>query len=284
MVNTFQIIGNGYRTNRELVSKLYADANVENLFDIIEDELMYTGSMGEILKEVAKNNSDLSTVLSLILKNFGNCATITTQYALCEKIIITKENLEMYDELTGIMYATKTYFALFPAIFPEKKYGSGLFALQFDEFASPTSASIIEITSTKNGTATDNNNDYTYIEIEADDIDGNIIDSTNLDTYISPLLYEKFDDSTSDFYIEIEGKPWYGERIHKTTIYLENSTIKMSRYIPSIQASYTINIMDNVKKFSVIENTNVYKVIIKYELTESTETITKTRKFFKSGG
>jgi len=269
LVQVFDVTFKAYQYNRLQAAKLYAKTNIDGLFNIIEEELKYSGSNLDIVKQLYSEDID-----PIKINVTGN--QISTQYALSEKIILQKDPV----------VETGKYWALFPADIPKTRIdeGDGLWSLHYDDLNNPSSSTPTLIESMTAGT--DETNGRRYITIT--------IDGSDWGAYISPLLYEKavgFLSDTIPYKTKIEinpGNDWYGEIIYRTRIYLESanptsgeaSSIKMERHIPTIDASYTVNILDNVEEFRVGSSDNIYTATVVYIVPEFDATFTKARNFY----
>ena len=74
--------------------------------------------------------------------------------------------------------------------------------------------------------------------------------------------------------------------IYKTTIFLDASDLKIRKYIPTINSSYTLTLFNDVNTFEATEisDLNVYIATVTYSIPDiepSTDTISVTRRFFK---
>jgi hypothetical protein len=74
--------------------------------------------------------------------------------------------------------------------------------------------------------------------------------------------------------------------IYSSTIFQDASDLKIRRYIPTIESSYTLTLFSDVNTFeaTVQSAQNLYIATVTYwvpDIAPSTGTITVTRKFFK---
>jgi len=276
LTQVFNVTYRAYQHNRLLAGKMYAKSNIDGLFSIIEEELKYSGSQNKPLNALfGLSGDDLKAI------KIEDSDTLITKYALAEKIILTRD----YPDSGG---HPNIYLALFDAYLPASRIeeGEGLWALTYDNLDDPTDAESDKITAYKSDETT-KVNDKQGIELTFED--GSTLD------YVSPLIYESsfgiLSDSEIDDAIQIKGAKWYGEIIYKTRIYLappddtlETSSIKMEREIPTINKTYTVNILDSVESFNIeldTENPNVYHIEVVYFVPGFEEaTFTKSRTFY----
>src|SRR6056297_1864170 len=92
--NVFNVTYDAYNFNREFAAKMYAQTNVDNFFEIFEKELMYAGSMNVIIEGLP--GMSMEGTDSMDIQRDTDSATVTTRYALAEKIILTKGSIEAY--------------------------------------------------------------------------------------------------------------------------------------------------------------------------------------------
>jgi len=268
----FDVTFKAYQYNRLQAAKLYAKTNIDGLFNIIEEELKYSGSQNDIMNILYTNEA---TINSMAINDTKTA--LTTQYALSEKIIMKRDDSSAENDI---------YFALFensslPITRINKKDETGkegLWSLHYSSLYpamtdTAVATKIIEYSEPGNGI---------QIYLENNATPGN---------YISPLLYEKVVGDSSDDIPKIEiddGKNWYGEIIYRTRIYLEAanptsgeaSSIKMERHIPTIDASYTVNIIDDVDIFLVDATNNILTATVVYIVPGFDATFTKTQNFY----
>src|SRR6056297_3139762 len=84
--NVFNVTYDAYNFNREFAAKMYAQTNVDNFFEIFEKELMYAGSMGNVIEELSVFANDGISENPTITNSVNTkSATIITQYALAEQ-------------------------------------------------------------------------------------------------------------------------------------------------------------------------------------------------------
>ncbi len=307
--NMFSVTYDAYLFNSEMAAKMYAQTNADNFFEIFKRELMYSGSMESIIKGLPGLSSPGSNT-ELEIETTGNDATITTRYALAEKIILSKAFQNSYDELTiqgesvplsesNTTNASQTFFALYNATFPSTATSPdtiSLWSLGYDSIISTPNTTDFEITEfdSKIASRTD---DATFSAIIIKQKDGTPTVGDDLQTFISPLLYEKSFKSINNASIELDtDKNWTGEIIYKTQIYTipqeepkdpNKKTLVLNKYIPTVDASYTIKLMDDVISFQATElSTTTYIATVTYGfgLPGTTEegSITVSRKFLKN--
>jgi len=274
--SVFQVTFDAYQFNRKIAAKMYAKTNIDGLFEIMERELKYSGSQNNVMNALLQSKGVSFEARPLHVENSGNHATITTKYALAEKIILTKEFKDDYASITEIndngWDYELTYFPLFDADFPEIPT-EGLFSLQYNALGEDaSSASILTMTG--------------YSSVSTDYGYAYQIDSTPSPpaTYVSPLIYDRdLQTENESTKININGNMWNGEIIYQTTIRKtpDSSTIEMNRYIPTIDTSYTVDILDSVSVFDAtrIENSNIYVATVVYKIPDFDSTITKSRTF-----
>ncbi len=251
---TFDVVTRSYDVNKTAVLRLYAEANIDNLFNIIEEELRYAGSMKNLLK-LALDSS--GTVIN------ATDNTVRIEYALSEKIILKKEENDDYKDYPIITDSTNTYFALFASKFPEV-YNNSLWALYYDNLDDPATDIIqfINISKADSLSVTEN---LKATVIDAKNKDG-ISPASSEVRYISPFSYI----STDTILKNSDGKTWYGENAYVDTIYStftnDSTIIVMDKYIPTIESTFTIYIADAIKTFDIEKNDdgNYFEITVEY--------------------
>jgi len=252
--------------NRKALLRAYAETNVENLFLIIEDELKYTGSLYFLLKNV-----DGMRVEDESYKIEGD-STITVSYAVAEKIILNRETC-------GENYY---YYALFESEFPSTNTSGVNWTVQFNSLDDDeTEVKLLKVEVYEGTNTTCGGNALIILDSNIKDVDDN--PTTGLQFFI-PVDYWELDKE-----IKIEGKNYYGERIATSTIYLntENNTMIMKKYIPTIEKTYELWLMDNVISFEASQtDNNKITVILVYQLPgfpDEKDRIEKRRTFWIGG-
>lgn len=254
--NVFDVTFKAYQYNRETAAKMAAQTNVDNFFEIFEKELMYSGSMHQVIKNIPEFNQNPLEILE------STQTKVETQYALAEKIILTKKDKGKYESQTNIgANATEnTYFALYASDFPATGTNIDIWTLAYNRIESPTMTAVVLVESAYPTPAT---YDITALEIALKNIDP--IPSTY--TYLSPLLYEPAIEKSLPIRLE-SGKDWYGEIISKNTITEKvtngATSLVLTKYIPTIDSSYTITLMNNINYFEATETTDTYIATISY--------------------
>ena len=282
LLQVFNITYKGYQHNRLLAGKMYAKSNIDGLFNIIEEELKYSGSQNKALNALFGLTSS-DDVKAIKVDDSGNSDSITTKYALAEKIVLTHAYPEPEDDV---------YLALFEAQLPVSRIKDendgttaiedyeGLWTLTYDDLVNPTDADPAKLRAYKRDDDT-KINEKQGVELTFNSGD------TPLD-YVSPIIYESSFGLSSGSVIssihidENDKKEWYGEIIYKTRIYhsADDKMIRMEREIPTIDKTYTINILDSVESFNITENSNVYQIEIVYFVPGFEDaTFTKSRTF-----
>jgi len=264
---------------------------------------MYAGSMNLIIKDLP--GMSMEGTDSLDIQRDTDSATVTTRYALAEKIILTKGSIEAYGELNDpegnpleSPESSRTYFALFSAEFPATETEDDTFwSLGYESMIATPSATLLEITDFSTGLyKRADNKEFVGVEIEeAKDIYGNyLLKPLNPATFISPLLYEKsFDSLSKPIEIDID-KEWDGEIIYKSTIYSTTSeddsdrqSLMLDKYIPTVDETYTLKLIDDVISFEATNLTdNIYVATVSYYIElphfDESSSITVSRKFLKN--
>jgi len=303
--NMFSVTYDGYLFNREMAARMYAQTNIDNFFEIFERELMYSGSMDMIIKEfdslkILPGGNDF-----LHIATATNDATITTRYALAEKIILTKAFQDYYYQLVGTTSpaslsetdnASKTYFALFDSSFHSTISENGLWSLGYNNMSTDSFPTLFTITgfSTELFTRTDGKTFTGVIIEEKDGVPITDVNVGELKTFISPLLYEKsFESLNNPLVMLTPNASWTGEMIYKTEIFTipqegsDKKTLVLRKRIPTIDASYTIKLMDDIHSFQAAtspDDTYVATVVHTFTIPGTTKegTITVNRKFLKT--
>lgn len=293
-VNVFKMTFDAYQFNRKVAAQLYAQSNVDNVFSTIEKELLYAGSMSEVINGLPQfKGSDYFKI-----SGPSTSVSINSIYALAEKVIITKKYIDYYDSDTNIyVYESdtnnatdnknKTYFALFEAEFPKAESGNYKWSIEFDDVENTNSATIINITHANQASVTfKNGNTATAVQITASDTSNIGIEPIDLATYISPFLYEKA--LEPGIPIELSDNNgsetlWHGEMIYNSTLTLVASDIILQKYIPTIASSYTIILMDNVESFEATETSEIFTATLTYLIPDIKDAspVTVSRKFLK---
>ena len=307
--NMFSVTYDGYLFNREMAARMYAQSNIDNFFEIFEKELMYSGSMDTIIKEDFISLKIDGGNDFLHIENTTNVATITTRYALAEKIILTNAFKDYYYQLvedtspnatlSETTYASKTFFALFQSDFPPYQPSPAkvkIWSLGYENMKTTPNATLFSITeySTESFRRPTDGKTFrgTIIE-EAKTINDTVIADDDLKIFISPLLYEKSFDSLNGKPIELSTNvEWYGEMIYKSKLYTQKqdndkNTLFLDKTIPTINASYTIKLIDDITSFQATKLTNdLYSATVTYAFplpgTTKEGTITVNRKFLKT--
>jgi len=266
----YRITYSAYIQNRLMAQRLYTESNMENLFSILEKEFMYQGSMGHVLGNLEGFPEDS-------FETSGSVATIT--YALAEKLVLAREHHDQYEGLNiDEGPKKKVYFAFFSASLPDFSGFSGvedLWALDYDDFLSPTSASVFEVKRFE--TLTTSVGVAVEVEVAGD---------TPPATFVSPLQYEKVLEDGK--YFKLGNKKWFGEKIYRTTFCLEGRKLRMHRYIPSVGKTISTDLLENVDDFQVSNDSDSYTVAATCSLTFPGQNtpclrIGKHRRFFKWG-
>lgn len=305
----FGVTYSAYLFNREMAAKMYAQTNIDNFFEIFEKELMYSGSMDRIIKGLPGLSTSGSDT-PLEIETTENDATITTRYALAEKIILTKAFQDSYDQLENIdgnplsesEDASYTYFALYDATFPstETEDTISLWSLGYKSINTTPNATVLKITNFDTIIATRTSDGATFTGVIIEDAEDKNAGTFNISDdllFISPLLYEKSFNSLNDSSIKLEtDKKWTGEIIYKTQIYTipqeepkdpDKKTLVLKKYIPTVDALYTIKLVDDVISFqatALTSTTYIATVTYGFELPGTSEegSITVSRKFLKN--
>ena len=290
--NMFNVTYDAYQFNRELAAKTYAQANVDSFFEILERELMYSGSMGGVIKKL--NDSEFLNQESITVEQ----STITVRYALAEQLILTKKDKQYYGNIDAELSATDlSYFPLYRATIPDSL--SDRWALAYDDVSNITSATLFLVDS-----ITQSDVVVTVSATETENLKMFVItpeSSTVSDpaTYVSILLHEKaFDSLNTKNKIKLaNGNDWTGEMIYKTTIYLDSatdsdeSTLMVKKEIPTVNGEYEIALMDNILDFKATDTGELYIATVSYSIPgifkgflkkdPEEASVTVTRRFFK---
>ena len=281
--NVFNVTYDAYNFNREFAAKMYAQTNVDNFFEIFEKELMYAGSMGNVIEELSVFANDGISENPTITNSVNTkSATIITQYALAEQLILTKKDKGRYEDEAGISpdATEKTYFALYPNAFNETGPDLEVWTLAYDEIGTPTEATTVKIIEAIPETYTIDGTEATALEIKLENIDPIPASYTYLSSLLNEISFESM--KGLDLELEADKENWSGEMIYKTTIYKEASDVKLNRYIPTIDSTYTINLINNVDSFQATNLSDNFIATISYIVPEIEEsTITVSRKFLK---
>jgi len=291
--NMFNVTYDAYQFNRELAAKTYAQANVDNFFEIFERELMYAGSLGAVIKKI--NDSDFLNQDAITVE----ASTITVRYALAEQLILTKKDKEYYKHISPPLSSSTdlTFFPLYRATIPTSL--SDRWVLAYDEVSSITNATLFLVDSIAQSDV-----NVTVSASETESLKMFVITPdnpaiSNPATYVSLLLHEKsFDSLNTKRAITLDnGATWTGEMIYKTIIYLDSaadsneSTLMVKKIIPTVSDEYEIALMDNILAFEAADTgelyiatvsylvPGIYKGFLKKGLEEASVTV--TRRFFK---
>lgn len=274
---TLEVIIKSYRINKTSVTRLYVETNIDSLFNIIEKELKYTGSMSDIIRMVKTKSNDPELLDSDSgAKIDTESDEIEFQYALAEKIILKKHKDSDYSTTPEITEASKTYFALFQSEFPEIE-ANGIQCMFYSH--AHDAATIINLKADEIISKPINNNG-TILSAKVISKNPNITPFASEEIYMSPLLHN---DNFKKCGLKIDGKDWYGENIYKTTIESSGTSIIMHKYIPTINATYSSLVVDNILTMDVTstKNDNAFKIILEYKITpDSSEKFRKERIFF----
>ena len=287
MLNIFQLTFEAYQFNRKIAAQLYSQSNVDNVFSTIEKELLFAGSMSEVLEHLPEFNTNEYFKIT----GPSTSVTINSQYALAEKIIITKKykneypSIDIPSQISEEDYE-KTYFALFESEFPKADSTNTKWAVEFDDIASINNATIINISNSATLNVTLDGIDNTAVQIDAKTKTGTTINSTDLALYISPLLYEKALNGSMPIELPTSSgskKKWYGEMIYNSTLTLDASDIKLIKYIPTLDVTYEIILMDNVLSFEASKSTynSIFTATLTYLIPDIKDTnpVTVSRRF-----
>lgn len=289
--NMFNVTYDAYQFNRELAAKTYAQANVDSFFEILERELMYSGSMGGVIKKLSEFLNQESITVEQ--------STITVRYALAEQLILTKKDKNDYIHISPPLSSSTdlTFFPLYRATIPTSL--SDRWALAYDDVSNITSATLFLVDS-----ITQSDVVVTVSATETENLKMFVItpeSSTVSDpaTYVSILLHEKaFDSLNTKNKIKLaNGNDWTGEMIYKTTIYLDSvtdsdeSTLMVKKEIPTVNGEYEIALMDNILDFKAADTGELYIATVSYSIPgifkgflkkdPEEASVTVTRRFFK---
>jgi len=252
--NMFNVTYDAYNFNRELAAKTYAQANVDNFFEMLEKELMYAGSMGKVIKKLDGFDPNKSINIEE--------STITVQYALAEQIILTKKDKDKYPNIESTYSTETTFFPLYPANIPGSL--TNRWVLTYDDIQTTQVASLL-FTEISTSTVTIKNASGTFIMFTT---------SSTPATYVSLLLREKAYDSLSSTQILLQPtdtEKWAGEMIYKSTIAKkapstsnESTKLTVKKTIPTIGSEYEIALMDNIIDFKATETSDLYVATISY--------------------
>jgi len=290
VTGVFRITYSAYEQNYLMAQRLYVESNMENLFQILEKEFMYQGSMGHVLKNIEGFPGN-----SLSISDSGSVATIT--YALAEKLVLSRENWEQYpvEEDKKIEQGnTYAFFAHFPARLPLPMQGNDkVWALNYDSFHQPESAQLFTAEfNTAEFNAISTGELVTYVEVKTIKVDG----KNPLNEDEEPLnfisLFQKEQVLAKEgkyFKIKEDGEgeeKWTGERVYRTCFSLEGETVKMERYIPTVDATISMDLLDEVEEFSISDNDDFFTVTATCSLSLPSGASTgiqlvKSRRFFK---
>jgi len=262
--NVFNVTFDAYQYNRKTVAKMAAQTNVDSFFEIFEKELMYSGSMHQVIANLPGFNQ---APLKITRLN-GGITKVETQYALAEKIILTKKDKDVYTSQTNIGEdATEnTYFALYPSDFPATGSSVDIWTLAYtnlpDIGVAVSEATVVLIESAYSTPATD--------ELKAMELTLKNVDSIpGTYTYLSPLLYEPAMNGNLPIK-RVGSEEWHGEIICKNTFSekVENgaTSLIVTKYIPTIDATYTMTLIDHINYFEAATTTDTYIATISYDI------------------
>jgi len=288
VTGVFRITYSAYEQNYLMAQRLYTESNMENLFSILEKEFMYQGSMGHVLAKLEGFPEE-----SLSISDSGLVATIT--YALAEKLVLSRENHDEYPQdlekknENGNGNGNKfAFFAHFPAELPNWLEGKEkLWALNYDSFHEPQSAQLITA-------KFESNSDEelgTYVEVKNIEVNG---ENSNEDeeplNFISLFQKEKTLALTNKYFqIKEEGEgntDWRGERVYRTVFSWVDDTVKMERYIPTVDATISMDLLDKVEGFCISDDDKYFTVTATCSLSlprgaSTGIKLVKSRRFFK---
>ncbi|HOO33275.1 MAG TPA: prepilin-type N-terminal cleavage/methylation domain-containing protein [Thermotogota bacterium] len=280
--STFTVTFDAYQYNRKTVAKMAAQTNVDSFFEIFEKELMYSGSMHQVIANLPGFNQNPLTIPT---PNNG-ITKVETQYALAEKIILTKKDKDVYTSQTNIGEdATEnTYFALYPSDFPATGSSVDIWTLAYtnlpDIGVAVSEATVVLIESAYSTPATD--------ELKAMELTLKNVDSIpGTYTYLSPLLYEPAMNGNLPIK-RVGSEEWHGEIICKNTFSekVENgaTSLIVTKYIPTIDATYTMTLIDHINYFEATATTDTYIATISYDIpdpknSENKKEIVVSRRF-----
>lgn len=271
----FSVTFDIYNFNRKMAAQMYAQVNADNFFEMFERELMYAGSMGSVINKLDGFKDE-----SIIIED----ATVTVQYALGEQLILTKKDKASYGRITPKPANFEfTYFPLYPAGLPDSL--DNRWSLAYDDIATTSDVTVLEISSINNSDVdvSTSQGPKTARMFEIVPADPGV---TNPATYVSILLDEKAFDSLGDLKIRLgDSKEWAGEMIYQAKIFKDASDLKIRKYIPTINSSYTLTLIQDVDVFEATELTgqNLYIATLTYLIPDiKPATVTVTRKFLKT--
>jgi len=274
--NMFSVTFDAYTFNREMAAKMYAQTNVDNAFEMIELELMYSKSLGNI---IATNTAGANTIYDatpLVIENstITKKSTITSKYALAEQLIMTKKDKSTYPTYTPtITNVESSYLKLYEANPPASLTTTNWWAVAYDDNNYTTVSNILKISVSASPVEDASGTSKTLFTINASDIlDNNV---SNPATYISPLIYEKAIETEKPIKLfenpPSVGKIWYGEMIYDSIIYEkppqdtdETTKLVLKKEIPTINREYEITLMDNVLDFNITPIGDMYEITLSY--------------------
>jgi len=295
--NMFNVTYDAYQFNRELAAKTYAQANVDNFFEIFERELMYAGSLGAVIKKI--NDSDFLNQDAITVETSTEQSTITVRYALAEQLILTKKDKEYYKHISPPLSSSTdlTFFPLYRATIPTSL--SDRWALAYDEVSPVSNTTLFLVDSISQSDVNVQVSAAVTKNLKMFVITPDNPAISNPATYVSLLLHEKSFDSlnTKNRIILDNDATWTGEMIYKTIIYLDSATdssekkLMVKKVIPTVSDEYEIALMDNILAFEATDTgelyiatvsyliPGIYKGFLKKGLEEASVTV--TRRFFK---
>ncbi len=265
---TFNVIQTTMQTNRLLVDRLYLEANIENFFTILHDELRWGGSMTDYLKFLG--DPYLKGISLHVVEN----ERIETHYAGVEKVILKKltshtdfpsDPQEVSEELIAIFGHSNfdpdgIFFALFPTEIPTPNlnpHGSGgWWIVHTDDPANPN---IVEILKSEY---------YIHpatITTSVGLVSGQAVEiKQTLEDYVFIIFHEGPGDpipgSSFRGLLTNNGMYW-GEQIAQSAIVWDENTksLSLEKYIPTVSTLSTNTIdlllLENVHAFEASTNT-----------------------------
>ncbi|HPJ89051.1 MAG TPA: prepilin-type N-terminal cleavage/methylation domain-containing protein [Thermotogota bacterium] len=290
MVGTiFTVTFDAYQYNRKTVAKMAAQTNVDSFFEIFEKELMYSGSMHQVIANLPGFNQNPLKITRL---NDG-ITKVETQYALAEKIILTKKDKGAYTSQTNIGEDAieNTYFALYPSDFPATGSNVDIWALAYEELPSigtPLPAASVTVVLIESASPVLVELTYSTSTLKAMELTLKNVDSIpGTYTYLSPLLYEPAMNGNLPIK-RVGSEEWHGEIICKNTFSekVENgaTSLIVTKYIPTIDATYTMTLIDHINYFEATATTDTYIATISYDIpdpknSENKKEIVVSRRF-----
>jgi len=293
-VGVFQVIIRSIQFNKQIAAKMYAETQLENAFAVIEREMQWGGSLsGNLARTTIQYTDDSTAVLTAFGRDeFGEGSATATldgqmmklKYAQVEKGILKKfSSFDLYR--TGIW--DKDFTATIAASFTEeasnqtitgetidasKVYfsyigGSNLYTgdeLYWPESSSASAAiwvfSMDSLSESSPTTLTYWNPDSHPFKTQLDPLStptGFYHSDKEKEDYLLTLAYEIPEYPPRFKGIDIGGAPeYFGEMISKTTFWVEGgSKLKMSKYIPTVNATMTQTLFEPIKAatFTIFE-------------------------------